>query len=169
MDASCTKIKNLSCYSKLIRCYTTKTPLKRVIFDGRLVLRLVSIMSVLSIYAVSRFSFLGGSVTAASDFKFLVSSSSFLVPRSSFLVPRSSFLVPRYLSRVLGVLLSQSLRPLSCVSPGGQLSYLSRVLGVLSSQTAQLCLTWRSAELSEPCARSALVSDRSAVSHLAVS
>ena len=36
------------------------------------------------------------------------------------------------------------------------------MLGVLSSQTAQLCLTWRSAELSEPCARSALVSDRSA-------
>ena len=30
------------------------------------------------------------------------------------------------------------------------------------SQTTQLCLTWRSAELSEPCARSALVSDRSA-------
>ena len=41
----------------------SKTPLKRVTF-GRLVLRLVSIVSVLLIYfAVSRFSFLGGGVT----------------------------------------------------------------------------------------------------------
>ena len=63
----------------------TKTPLKRVIF-GRLVLMLLSIVSVLLIYAaVSRFSFLGGGVTAPSDF-------SFLVPRSSFSVV-VSFLV----------------------------------------------------------------------------
>ena len=43
-------------------------------------------MSVLLIYAaVSRFSFLGGGVTAPSDFSFLVSRFSFLVPRFSFL------------------------------------------------------------------------------------
>ena len=66
----------------------SKTPLKRVIF-GRLVLVLLSIVSVLLIYAaVSRFSFFGGGVTAPSDFSFLVSRSSFLVPRFSFLVSR---------------------------------------------------------------------------------
>ena len=43
-------------------------------------------MSVLLIYAaVSRFSFLGGGVTAPSDFSFLVSRSSFLVSRFSFI------------------------------------------------------------------------------------
>ena len=43
-------------------------------------------MSVLLIYAaVSRFSFLGGGVTAPSDFSFLVSRFSFLVSRFSFL------------------------------------------------------------------------------------
>ena len=43
-------------------------------------------MSVLLSYgAVSRFSFLGGGVTATSDFSFLVSRFSFLVPRFSFL------------------------------------------------------------------------------------
>ena len=53
-------------------------------------------VSVLLIYAaVSRFSFLGGGVTAPSDFSFLVPRFSFLVSRSSFLVPRFSFLVSR--------------------------------------------------------------------------
>ena len=67
-----------------------------VIF-GRLVLILVSIVSVLLIYgAVSRFSFLGGGVTATSDFSFLVSRFSFLVSRFSFLVSRFSFLVSRW-------------------------------------------------------------------------
>ena len=60
----------------------SKTPLKRVIF-GRLVLIFLSIV----IYAaVSRFSFLGGGVTAPSDFSFLVSRSSFLVSRFSVAV-----------------------------------------------------------------------------------
>ena len=64
----------------------SKTPLKRVIF-GRLMLILLSIVSVLLIYAaVSRFSFLGGGVTAPSDFSFLVSRSSFLVSRFSVAV-----------------------------------------------------------------------------------
>ena len=46
-----------------------------------------SIVSVLLIYAaVSRFSFLGGGVTAPSDFSFLVSRSSFLVSRFSVAV-----------------------------------------------------------------------------------
>ena len=63
---------------------------------------LVSIVSVLLIYgAVSRFSFLGGGVTAPSDFSFLVSRCSFLgggvtAPSDfSFLVSRCSFLVSR--------------------------------------------------------------------------
>ena len=43
-------------------------------------------------FLVSRFSFLGGGVTAPSDFSFLVSRFSFLVSRFSFLVFRSSFL-----------------------------------------------------------------------------
>ena len=77
------------CTTNLPPSTKAKTPLKRVIF-GRLVLILLSIVSVLLIYAaVSRFSFLGGGVTAPSDF-------SFLVPRSSFLVSRSSFLVSRF-------------------------------------------------------------------------
>ena len=43
---------------------------------------IAAIVSVLLIYAaVSRFSFLGGGVTAPSDFSFLVSRSSFLVSR----------------------------------------------------------------------------------------
>ena len=64
----------------------SKTPLKRVIF-GRLVLIMLSIVSVLLVYAaVSRFSFLGGGVTAPSDFSFLVSRSSFLVSRFSVAV-----------------------------------------------------------------------------------
>ena len=46
-----------------------------------------SIVSVLLIYAaVSRFSFLGGGVTAPSDFSFLVSRFSFLVSRFSVAV-----------------------------------------------------------------------------------
>ena len=54
---------------------------------GRLVLILLSIVSVLLVYAaVSRFSFLGGGVTAPSDFSFLVSRSSFLVSRFSVAV-----------------------------------------------------------------------------------
>ena len=65
--------------------YDKSAALKRVIF-GRLVLILLSIVSVLLIYAaVSHFSFLGGGVTAPSDFSFLVSRFSFLVPRFSFL------------------------------------------------------------------------------------
>ena len=64
----------------------SKTPLKRVIF-GRLVLILLSIVSVLLIYgAVSRFSFLGGGVTATSNFLFVV-------PRFSFVVCRFSVAV----------------------------------------------------------------------------
>ena len=71
-------------------------PLKRVIF-GKLVLRLVSIVSVLFIYyAVSSFSLFGGGVTAPSDFSFLFSRFSFLVSRFSFLVSRFSFLVSRF-------------------------------------------------------------------------
>ena len=67
------------------------------IFCHRLVFILLSIVSVLLIYgAVSRFSFLGGGVTAPSDFSFLVSRFSFLVPRFSFLVSRFSFLVSRF-------------------------------------------------------------------------
>ena len=66
---------------------------KDAIFD-RLVLRLALIVSVLLIYgAVSRFSFLGGGVTAPSDFSFLVSRLSFLVSRFSFLVSRFSVAV----------------------------------------------------------------------------
>ena len=65
-------------YDKSAADTKSKTPLKRVIF-GRLVLILLSIVSVLLIYAaVSRFSFLGGGVTAPSDFSFLVSRFSFL-------------------------------------------------------------------------------------------
>ena len=72
-------------YDKSAAEYKVRLPWKRVIF-GRLVLILLSIVSVLLIYAaVSRFSFLGGGVTAPSDFSFLVSRSSFLVSRFSFL------------------------------------------------------------------------------------
>ena len=82
-------------YDKSATGYKVKDVLQMVIF-GRLVLRLVSIVTVLLIYyAVSRFSFLGGGVTASSDFSFLVSRFSFLVSRFSFLVSRFSFLVSR--------------------------------------------------------------------------
>ena len=66
-------------YDKPATGYKVRQSQRRVIF-GRLVLILVSIVSVLLIYgAVSRFSFLGGGVTAPSDFSFLVSRCSFLV------------------------------------------------------------------------------------------
>ena len=72
-------------YDKSAAEYKVKDALE-VIF-GRLVLILLSIVSVLLIYAaVSRFSFLGGGVTAPSDFSFLVSRSSFLVSRFSVAV-----------------------------------------------------------------------------------
>ena len=70
-------------YDKSAAGYKVKDALEK----GRLVFILLSIVSVLLIYgAVSRFSFLGGGVTAPSDFSFLVSRSSFLVSRFSVAV-----------------------------------------------------------------------------------
>ena len=87
MDASCAdKLillvqTNPVLYDNSAAGYKIKDAIKMVIF-GRLLLRLVSIVSVLLIYyAVSRLSFIGGGVAATSDLSFLVSRFLFLVSR----------------------------------------------------------------------------------------
>ena len=102
MDANCTKKRILLVQANPVLFDKSAAPgkttlLKSVVFDGRLVLRLVSIVSVLLIYyAVSRFSVAVIPLRPISRFSFLVSRSSFLVSRFSFLVSRFSFLVSRF-------------------------------------------------------------------------